>query len=490
MTDPASHYDDVPYQSLAYPQSHPDRQATVAALFGLEAAPVTACRVLEIGCASGGNLLPMAATLPGSRFTGLDISPAQLAVARECVAGLPLSNVTLVTGSLADFAAEAGAFDYIIAHGVYSWVEAPLRAELLALCGRLLAPNGVAYVSYNTLPGCGLRQAMRQLTRLYSRGAATPDKQIATARNVFGLIGSAFAGRTDPHALLVQAEVAELRGLDDSYIAHEHLEGTSEACWFHEFAAAAEGQGLQYLGEAEVHAMGNAGLSPAAAQALRGTARDLIEAEQFLDFARNRSFRQTLLCRAGVPLKRSLAPGVLEQLRVASPARPGEGEPDVFRGNDGAAVRVEDGLLRAAMLELADCWPLPLAFAELAGRAAARAGMVLDLPVRRALALQLLGLCTGSQVLELQLQSPPFQTAITSRPEALPLARWQAQRGPHVVNGRHENVRLDAAGRALLPLLDGTRTVEELAAQSEDALALLTWFASAALLRAGTRHAV
>ena len=485
MNDSARSYDDIPYPNLACPQSHPDRLATVAALFGLAAPPVTSCRVLEIGCAAGGNLLPMAATLPGSRFTGLDISPAQIASARECSDALALTNVTLETGSFAGF--QAGSFDYIIAHGVYSWVESPLQAELLALCSRLLSPNGVAYVSYNTWPGSGMRHAMWQLTRLYACGTAIPGDQITKARNLFGLIESAFAGRVDPYAQLVQAETGELRGLDDSYIAHEYLEAANRPCYFHEFATAAASHGLQYLGESELQSLGTAGLPPAAADSLRRTARDLIEAEQFLDFVRHRSFRQTLLCRAGVELKRSIAPGVMEPFYIASSAQPaGTGlpgaEPAEFRGRDGTGIMVSDPLTCAALLELADAWPLPILFSELAERAAARARLTSDTGLRRTLALQLLNHCARSSAIELHLLPPPFQTAIPPCPEALPLARWQAQRSPRVVNGRHENLILGPAERGLLPLLDGTRTLEQLRSLAHDAPEILTRLSAASLL--------
>jgi len=491
MPDTARSYDDSPYQSLAYPQSHPDRLATVATLFGLTPPRLTESRVIEIGCAAGGNLLPMAATLPGSRFVGIDVSPAQIAVAREAVEALGLANVELHTGSFADFQAEAQSFDYVIAHGVYSWVAAPLRAELLALCQRLLAPHGVAYVSYNTYPGCGLRQSMRQLARLFARGAPSPGAQVAAARNLFTLVDRALEGRFDPHGRLVRAELEELRGVDDSYIAHEHLEDANGPCYFHEFAEAAAGVGLQYLGEAEIQTMSTATLPQPAVEMLRQTARDLIEAEQFLDFVHNRSFRQTLLCHAGLPIKRAIAPEVIEQLSIASSAKPAttpvdirSAEPADFRGRDEINLRAADPLTKAALADLAAVWPLPLPFPDLAARAAERAGLRLDAEARRGLALRLLSSHATSPSIELHLLPPAFQSAIDQRPKALPLARWQARRGARVVNGRHENVILGETERALLQRLDGATAVGEIAPDFNDLLGTLARLASAALLEA------
>ena len=108
-------YDEFPYLSLAFPQSHPDRLATVARLHRLLPAPVGECRVLEIGCAAGGNLIPMAAALPRSRFLGIDFSAVQVRAGLADVAALGLANIDLEQVDLRDFGEASGVFDYIIA---------------------------------------------------------------------------------------------------------------------------------------------------------------------------------------------------------------------------------------------------------------------------------------------------------------------------------------------------------------------------------------
>lgn len=67
-------YDEVLYPGYAYRQTHPDRLATMATLFGMTPAPVEGCRVLELGCGEGGNLIPMAFGLPRSQFLGIDLA--------------------------------------------------------------------------------------------------------------------------------------------------------------------------------------------------------------------------------------------------------------------------------------------------------------------------------------------------------------------------------------------------------------------------------
>ncbi|HEY1923332.1 MAG TPA: class I SAM-dependent methyltransferase, partial [Tepidisphaeraceae bacterium] len=145
-------YDSVAYDSWPYPQAHPDRIAVVAALQGLSATPVEKCRVLEVGCASGGHLIPMADQLPDSRFVGIELSARQFEAGSKLIRELGLTNIELRCEDLMEFPKDSGEFDYIIAHGFYSWVPLPVRLRLLEICQRHLSRHGLAYISYNTYP--------------------------------------------------------------------------------------------------------------------------------------------------------------------------------------------------------------------------------------------------------------------------------------------------------------------------------------------------
>ncbi|RPI58997.1 MAG: class I SAM-dependent methyltransferase, partial [Chloroflexi bacterium] len=137
-------YDRLPYPSLSYPQTHPDRLATLATLLGMSPAPVERCRVLEMGCAGGGNLLPMADGLPGSEFVGIDASAVQIAAGQGAVAALGLANLSLRHLDILDVDESLGRFDYILVHGVYSWVPPEVQNKILTVCKENLAPQGVA----------------------------------------------------------------------------------------------------------------------------------------------------------------------------------------------------------------------------------------------------------------------------------------------------------------------------------------------------------
>ncbi|MBI3866078.1 MAG: class I SAM-dependent methyltransferase, partial [Planctomycetia bacterium] len=145
---PVTPYDEIPYISHPYPHSHPERLAAIARLLGLKPTPVDKCRVLELGCAAGNNLIPAAEALPGSTFLGVDLSERQIAVGCTTVDELELDNIELRHGNIMDVSADDGQFDYIIVHGIFSWVPHDVQDRILSVCKQNLTPNVVAYVSY------------------------------------------------------------------------------------------------------------------------------------------------------------------------------------------------------------------------------------------------------------------------------------------------------------------------------------------------------
>jgi SAM-dependent methyltransferase len=256
MTDhTATSYDALPYPSGSYPETHPDRLATLGRLFGLRPAPVEECRVLELGCASGGNLIPMAATLPGSLFIGIDSSQRQIVAGRTIVRELGLDNITLDAMSLLDVPPDAGPFDYILCHGVYSWVPLAVQEGILCVCKQNLAPQGIAYVSYNTLPGWHIRLAVREMLLIHTRGQADPQARLAEGRKFLSFLAGAVPERFGAYRQALKEEEERLRQKADGYVLHDELEEENHPVYFHEFAQRAAAAGLQFLAEADVAAV-------------------------------------------------------------------------------------------------------------------------------------------------------------------------------------------------------------------------------------------
>ncbi|MBT3781370.1 MAG: class I SAM-dependent methyltransferase, partial [Rhodospirillaceae bacterium] len=167
MSDSSLHasYQATPYPGQPIPLSHPDHLYVVGRIHGLAPAAVTGARVLELGCGDGGNLLPMAATLIEAQFVGVDLSERHIEMAKTAAGAAKLTNVEFLTGDASAIFRESAPdpFDYIILHGLYSWVSREVQAALLPLCQRLLAENGIVYISYNTYPGWHARGLVREL---------------------------------------------------------------------------------------------------------------------------------------------------------------------------------------------------------------------------------------------------------------------------------------------------------------------------------------
>src|SRR5262245_37632787 len=186
-----SSYDQIPSTSLAFPQTHPDRLATIARIFALSTPDVASCRVLELGCASGGNLIPMAFNLPGSEFVGIDLSGRQVEEAQSAIADLRLRNIRIQQASILDIDHSWGAFDSIICHGVFSWVDAAVQDQILRISARNLSPDGIAYISYNTYPGWHLREMVRHMMQYHAGQFSEPREQVAQARALLTFLATA-----------------------------------------------------------------------------------------------------------------------------------------------------------------------------------------------------------------------------------------------------------------------------------------------------------
>jgi SAM-dependent methyltransferase len=463
-------YDAVPYPSFALPQTHPDRLATLATLFGMRPAPLDQCRVLELGCGDGANLIPMALTLPGSRFVGIDLAARPIARGNAMAAALRLGNIALHHADIQDVSGRLGEFDYIIAHGLYSWVPPPIQEQILAICATHLRPNGVAYVSYNTYPGGRYREITRALMDFHTRGITAPQEKVAKAREIVRFVADAQPG-DDPYAMILRAQQERVAGLADASIYHDYLADVNTPVYFHEFVRRAADHGLQYLAEADFFDMQGHGFSASVVQALNDLgADDLIATEQYLDFLRGRAFRQTLLCHRHVSLERSVPPDRAMDLYVASSvqttapaAELGSEAPEEFRGSTGAVMATNHPVSKAALRELGVQWPQALHFLALLARARSRIGAgsgILGANVdedARVLGGVLVG-AYAAGLIELHAHPLPFVRDVSAKPLASPLARWQLRDGTIVTNLRHTSVRMDdQRGRDLLGLLDGTR---------------------------------
>ncbi len=466
-------YDTIPYPSLPFPETHPDRLSAVARIFGLDAPDLADCRVLELGCSMGGNLIAIGQNHPGSRCVGIDASSHQIAEGWKTVEALGMKNVELRHLDILDIDDDIGEFDYILTHGVFSWVPERVQNKMLEVCRRHLARNGVAYISYNTYPGWHIRGIVRDM--MFYRGMQFADAgtRLAQARSLVEFVAQSSPGSASPYQRLLQAELKQLGKMSDYYLHHEYLEDHNQPLYFHDFAKKLAVNGLQYLGDADFSMMISSNFSPEIAKTLHELgAHDILQMEQYMDFVRCRYFRKSLICHGGVRLKRAISGDTVKNLLLASNAT-AAGEPDfdpekrvTYETAGGSRLICKSPLTKAALGVLQREWPMPVAFADLLAQskqAASEKGHPADENSAEDFLAGEMLTAVGSGLVEWRVSRVPYTTTIGQRPATSPLARMQAAQDYRATNLRGELVPLDEIHRQTLRQLDGSRTLGEIA---------------------------
>ncbi len=335
----AEAYTRIPYPGLAFPQTHPDRLALLATLHGLEPAPPDAARILEIGCADGLNLVAMAGHAPGITAAGFDL--VDPAVGRRAAADLGLANVTLEQGDLLD-ARDRGTYDYVVAHGVYGWIPEAARDALMALLARSLAPHGVAFVSYNALPGARLRTMLREMVLLHAGAGADAAERVARGRELYGFLAPWAEDRPDAYGAVLASELGRLTRLSTAVLAHDDLGERYEPLWLRDVAAHAAAHGLRYLADAEPGELQDDRQPPGVDEQLDALAGgDRVMWEQYADLLAGRAFRQTLLCRADAPVEDAIDPARMARLWFGATEEAGIGEAGPPAAGEDPAAELE-----------------------------------------------------------------------------------------------------------------------------------------------------
>ena len=451
-------YDEVPYTSRPFPQSHPQRLAALAKLFGLTPPAIENARVLELGCAAGGNLIPLAAAFPDAHFAGVDLSAVQIADGQARIARLGLKNIRLSHISIADITRGFGTFDYIVCHGVYSWVPAAVRDAILRVTDENLSADGVAYISYNVYPGWRLRSVLRDAMMFHGSGGATPHEKLSLGRDFLNQLGS-LTNAGSPYGQMLRHEAQMMSGLEDYYVTHEYLETNNEPCYVNDFLKKAHVFDLAFLTEAEVHltiAENFGAETGALLRTLSGNRLDRME--QYIDFLTGRTFRQSLFVHrhAAQRIQRTLRPQAILGLHLSTRVSP---EPEiadgrfVFKDAAGRTLTTQSIAVRDCVARLARLSPLtatPEALTEhLCHDGAGDPQDAADV-ISALFNMVLAGIADISTV-------PVVGSAtIPDRPVAAHMPRTDARDGrTWTTNPRHETVPLDLVQRAILPLLDG-----------------------------------
>jgi methyltransferase-like protein len=465
-------YDDVPYYSFPYGQTTPEHLAAVAHVFGLDTPDVRTARVLELGCAAGGNLVPFAARNPGARVVGVDLSGIQIDDGRRRIERLQLTNIELLQQDLTTLTKDFGEFDYIIAHGVYSWVPEHVQDAILRISRENLSNDGIAYFGYKTYPGWKSREIVRDAMLLRAGDRQAGRERLSYGRGMVEFLQK-HAKRETVLAHAIEQDAGMIRSFDAAYVIHDYLETMNAPCYFREFAARAVAHGLAYLGDAEPATMFAANYgSDVAKPLLDECGHDQVLLEQYLDFVTDRAFRRSLLVRkerAG-EIAYQLQDARMRQLHVAALLKCADGavrldgEPQRFDAANGNLVVLDSSAAKLAAEALARAWPFTVSFDELHRIARthvpeAEADADIDaqlITLFNTIVIRGVGRFRLQPVAR-RAENPSIDAVARDYPSDLPEGQ-----AAHTFTAWHEPVVLDVVARYLLPHLDGSRTRADL----------------------------
>lgn len=456
----AEDYESLPYTSMPHAQTQPSRLAAIAMLHGMSPPAVETANVLELGCASGGNLIPLAARFPGARFLGVDLGRKHVEDAALRIRDLALSNIEIQQADIGEFR-PLEKFDYIICHGVFSWTPRAVQDAVFRICRETLSDAGVALVSFNVLPGWRMRSAIRDLCLRHTATESVASRRVVMARALLDDI-AASANAGEPYGLLLQNEARRIAHRPASYIMGEFMSADNTAFYVSDFVEQAARLGLDYLADADLDAAVPETLGAPFQQRLAAHAgAGLLAREQYADYFTGRPFRSALLVKTAAS-RSAFDSSRLRLLQLSGEfKRSGDGAEPMFKDARGRAVRGSDPVVLQALSRLAAAHPATLSFAELSdadGEGGARVCEALGLLLRAG---------------QISASSARLRVGdgAASHPRAWDLARREAASGqPFVTSLAHAPVLVKPIAGWMLSRLDGRMDQAGLKAALTEAL--------------------
>ena len=302
-------YADLGYLSQPFPYASAPFLESYARLLGLSPAPASNARILEIGSSYGGNLISQALFYPQATFTGIEIAPTQVSVGKTYIDQLGITNLDLLEGDVNESHDHLGTYDYIIAHGFYSWVDEDTKDNFLRLCKELLAENGILYMSYNTYPGWHKMDSVRALLEFANKDIDTLNhrEKVRHGKTVASKLGALML----EYDTVKNQQTSFLQSLrqilqkQDCYVGHDHLEPVNTPVYFHQCMDHMAEHGFTYLCDCDL----NLSFPTVYDEILRTQLQELaphdpLAREQYIDFMLNTAFRKSLFTHKGATPKR------------------------------------------------------------------------------------------------------------------------------------------------------------------------------------------
>ena len=302
-------YADLGYLSQPFPYASAPFLESYARLLGLSPAPASTAHILEIGSSYGGNLISQALFYPQATFTGIEIAPTQVSVGKTYIDQLGITNLDLLEGDVNESHEHLGTYDYIIAHGFYSWVDEETKDNFLRLCKEHLAENGILYMSYNTYPGWHKMDSVRALLEFANKDVDTLNhrEKVRHGKTVASKLGALmleYDTVKNQQGPFLQALRQTLQK-QDCYVGHDHLEPVNSPVYFHQCIDHMTEHGFTYLCDCDL----NLSFPDVYDETLRTKLQELaphdpLAREQYIDFMLNTAFRKSLFTHKGATPKR------------------------------------------------------------------------------------------------------------------------------------------------------------------------------------------
>ena len=295
-------YKELGYKSYPFPFTTPAYLEAYGTLVGLKPPTAKTARVLELGATYGGNIISQAMHNPEATFVGIELSQDQVEKGNKIISDAKLDNVSLLQGDILNFDESLENFDYIIAHGFYSWISDEMKDKLLDIISHHLADNGIAYVSYNTYPGWHTMEEVRQLMLFANRGydELTHKEKVLRGKTVGSLVGAQilnYDNLKERNSKFLGA-LRSVMQKDDYYVGHDHLEPHNDPCYFYQFNDHLKAHNLSYVCDADLTLSMVRTYDESIADKLEKLApNSQADQEQYLDFMLDTTFRKSIICK-------------------------------------------------------------------------------------------------------------------------------------------------------------------------------------------------
>ncbi len=459
-------YDTLPYESYPFYETHPAHLESIATLYGLSPAPSQNANILEIGSSSGGNIIPLAYRYPDSNFIGIDLSKKQIEKGLNFLKTLNLKNIELICEDFENVKLENKTFDYIIIHGVFSWILKEKQKALLKFSKEKLSPNGLLYISYNTFPGWYLKLEARDLLLYHLKDLKDKKEIIKKGRELINdFLTELSKSKSNKNLLSV---FKDLKDMPDWYIFHEFLEVNNEPLYFKDFINLTKEHGFGYLADSDLSTEINSPTQILNLEFLIKLSSKKNKQEQYSDFLNNKLLRRSILTHKKLLEEREIT---IDKTKIplhfiASNTTIKEEVKDLnketplsFNVEKRGTMTFKDPIAKATFVTLSSLYPEAISFNDLTKKIEnVLKDTSMENIINRSKLEQILCDAFLCGAVSLSKTKPKCKKISTKKPIICPFVREEAKKGLRVTGFRNHYLVLDSFSRLLIELLDGTNS--------------------------------